>query len=100
MQLLLQILGHFPPRIPLARPNAKDPAYEELVIPERLKDFKVDLGAVSGLLKPFLKAPPSSYRFEEEGGVLSPYPRNGLLYQPGIGSRHGKGTGLHTVHRA
>ena len=33
-----------------ARPNAKDPAYEELVIPEQLKDIKVGLSAVAGLL--------------------------------------------------
>ena len=57
MQLLLQILGHFPPRILQARPNAKDPAYEELVIPERLRDFRVDLSSIAGLLKPVSNFP-------------------------------------------
>ena len=57
MQLLLQILGHFPPRMLQARPSAKDPAYEELVIPERLKDFKVDLSTIAGLLKPVSDSP-------------------------------------------
>ena len=52
MQLLFQILGRFPPRQLHARPNAKDPAYEELVIPERLREFTVSLGGIIGLLKP------------------------------------------------
>ena len=76
MQLLLQILGHFPPRLLQARPNAKDPAYEELVIPERLKDFKVDLSAVSGLLKPFLKSSPSPILAKGKWD-FSPHPRDG-----------------------
>ena len=33
MQLMRQILGHFPARLLLARPNAKDPAFEEIAIP-------------------------------------------------------------------
>lgn len=52
MQLLLQILGHFPARQLLIRPNAKDPAFEELVIPERLREFKVDLSSIGAFLKP------------------------------------------------
>ena len=51
-QLILQILGHFSPRQLQARPSAKDPAYEELVIPERLREFTVSLGGISGILQP------------------------------------------------
>ena len=57
MQLLLHVLGHFPPRMPQARPIDKDPAYEELVITERLKVFEVGLSATAGLLKPVLNSP-------------------------------------------
>ena len=60
MQLLLQIIGRFPPRILQARPGAKGPAYEELAIPERLRGCKVDLSSITGLLKPFAQAPPFS----------------------------------------
>ena len=80
MQLLLQIIGHFPPRILQARPNAKDPAYEELVIPERLRDFKVDFSSITGLLKPFAQAPlfASSLLVLQEG-------EGGLWLYPGYG---------------
>ena len=47
-QLLIQIIGHFPPRILQVRSSAKDPAYEELVIPERLREFKVNLSGIPG----------------------------------------------------
>ena len=57
MQLLLRVLGHFPPRMPQARPSDKDPAYEKLVITERPKGFKVDLSATAGLLRPVLNSP-------------------------------------------
>ena len=52
MQLLLQILGHFPPRILQVRPSAKEPAYGELVIPERQRGRKADLIAIPGLFRP------------------------------------------------
>ena len=52
MQILLQIIGHFPPRQLQVRPIAKDPAYEELVSPERLREFAVKLSGISGWLKP------------------------------------------------
>ena len=52
MQLLLQILGHFPARLLLVRPNAKGPAFEEIAIPERLEEFKADLSSIGGFLKP------------------------------------------------
>lgn len=46
MQSMLRILGHFPPRQLCARPNAKGPDYEELVIPERLRSFNVSLSTL------------------------------------------------------
>ena len=49
---ILQIIGHFPPRLLQVRPSAKDPDYEELVIPERLREFSVSLIGISGILKP------------------------------------------------
>ena len=52
MKLLLQIIGHFPPRQLQVRPSAKDPAYEELVIPERLREFAVSHSGISGIRKP------------------------------------------------
>ena len=52
MQLLLQILAHFPPRQLRARPNAKDPPYEELVIPDRLRVFEASLSGIGSLPKP------------------------------------------------
>ena len=52
LQLMLQILGHFPQRQPQIRPNANDPAYDELVIPERLREFTASLGGIGSLLKP------------------------------------------------
>ena len=51
MHLLLQILGHFSPQL-RNRPNAKDPSYEEVVIPSRLATFAVDFSGLAGLLKP------------------------------------------------
>ena len=52
MQLLLQLLGHFHPQQQRNRPNAKDPSYEEVVIPTRLANFSVDFRGLTGLLKP------------------------------------------------
>lgn len=52
VQFWLQILGHFPPRQLRIRPNAKDPDYEEIVIPERLREFNVDLAGISAFAKP------------------------------------------------
>ena len=52
LQLMLQILGHFPPIQLQIRPNTNDPAYEELVIPERLRTFTADLSGIGTLLKP------------------------------------------------
>ena len=45
-RILLQILGHFPPRRLMARPNTNDPAYEEFVIPERMREFPVSLSGI------------------------------------------------------
>ena len=52
LQMMRQILGDFLPRQLQIRPNAKAPAYEELVIPERLREFAADLSGVGALLKP------------------------------------------------
>ena len=52
MQLLLRILGHFHPQQLRNRTNAKDPSYEEVVIPTRLANFPVGFRGLTGLLKP------------------------------------------------
>ena len=50
---MLRISGHPPPAGQLQnRPNAMGPAYDELVIPERLRNFAVSLGGVGTPLKP------------------------------------------------
>ena len=44
-------MGHFPPRQLQIRANANGPAYEEIVIPERLREFAVSLRGTGILLK-------------------------------------------------
>ena len=51
-QLLLQILGHFPPRRPHVRLKAKGPAYEEIAIAERLSEFAASLSGIGSPPKP------------------------------------------------
>ena len=36
----------------MVRPNAKDPAFEEIAIPGRIREFKADLSSIGGFLKP------------------------------------------------
>ena len=40
-QLILQLIAHFSPRRMRNRPNTRDPAYEEAVIPDKLMTFAV-----------------------------------------------------------
>lgn len=47
VHLLLRILGNFSPRQLRIRPNAKDPDYEELVIPERMREFNADISGLA-----------------------------------------------------
>ena len=51
MHLPIQILGNFPPRQLQIRPNAEDPAYGEIVIPARLREFTASLSGIGGLPK-------------------------------------------------
>ena len=52
MQLLLQILGRCHPIRLKARPNAKDPDYEELVTPHRMREFSANMSGIGSLLNP------------------------------------------------
>ena len=52
LQLILQLLSHFSPQLLKPRANAKDPPFEEAVLPEKLKDYKVDLSQLGAFLKP------------------------------------------------
>ena len=42
MQLIMQLLEHFKPLSLKSRANAKDPLFEEVVIPTRLRNFRAD----------------------------------------------------------
>ena len=46
LQLVSQFLGDFPRESFKIRPNAKDPAYEEIVIPERMREFTARLSGI------------------------------------------------------
>ena len=48
----MQLFAHFLPISAKHRANAKDPAYEEVVIPRRLAEYSVDLRNLGGFLKP------------------------------------------------
>ena len=52
MQLLMQIFSHFAPVVVRQRLNAKDPSFEELVIPQKLAQYTADLKGLGGFLKP------------------------------------------------
>ena len=48
----MQLLAHFKPQIMKSRDDAKDPMFEEPVIPERLRNFAAGLYPMSAFLKP------------------------------------------------
>ena len=52
MQLIMQLLEHFKPLSLKSRANAKDPLFEEVVIPTRLKNFRADFSLLGAFLKP------------------------------------------------
>ena len=52
MQLIMQLLEHFKPQFLKSKDNAKDPLFEELVIPERLRNFRDDLSPMGAFLNP------------------------------------------------
>ena len=51
MQLLMQLFSHFAP-VAKPRTNLKDPPFEEVVLPVKLKDYTADLSSLGGYLKP------------------------------------------------
>ena len=51
MQLLMQLFSHFSPVLK-QRTILKDPHFEEVVLPVRLKEYMVDLISLGGYLKP------------------------------------------------
>ena len=51
MQLLMQLLAHFAP-VQKQRVNPKDPTFEEVVLPVKLRDYKADFSCLGGFLKP------------------------------------------------
>ena len=51
MQLLMQLLSHFAP-VQKQRVNPKDPTFEEVVLPVKLKEYKADFSCLGGFLKP------------------------------------------------
>ena len=51
MQLLMQLLSHFAP-VQKQRVNPKDPTFEEVVLPVKLKDYKADFSCLGAFLKP------------------------------------------------
>ena len=52
LQLILQLLSHFSPQLLKPRANAKDPPFEEAVLPEKLKAYRADLSQLGAFLKP------------------------------------------------
>ena len=52
MQLITQLLGHFTPQLAKQRTSSKDPLFEEVVLPERLRNYTADLPSLGALLKP------------------------------------------------
>ena len=52
LHLLMQLFSHFQPIVTKLRANAKDPAFEELVIPRALARYTADLSGLGGFLKP------------------------------------------------
>ena len=52
MQLIMQLLSHFSPQLLKPRNNAKDPIYEEAVLPEKLKAYTADLSALGAFFRP------------------------------------------------
>ena len=52
MQLIMQLLEHFKPLSLKSRANAKDPLFEEIVLPSRLKNFRADFSQIGAFLKP------------------------------------------------
>ena len=52
MQLIMQLLEHFKPQLLKSKANAKDPLFEEVVIPDRLKNFRADFSLLGAFLKP------------------------------------------------
>ena len=52
LQLILQLLNHFSPQLLKPRANAKDPPFEEAVLPEKLKAYRADLSQLGAFLKP------------------------------------------------
>ena len=48
MQLIMQLLEHFRPQLLKSKANAKDPLFEEVVIPARLRNFRADFSPAGG----------------------------------------------------
>ena len=51
MQLLTQLLSHFAP-VQRQRANPKDPTFEEVVLPAKLKGYKADFSCLGGFRRP------------------------------------------------
>ena len=51
-QLIAQLLSHFSPQLAEQRTISKDPMFEEVVLPERLRAYTADLSSLGALLKP------------------------------------------------
>ena len=52
MQLAMLMLGHFTPQLAKQRTSSKDPLFEEVVLPGRLRNYTADLSSLGALLKP------------------------------------------------
>ena len=48
----MQLMSHFAPLVIRNRANAKDPPYEEVVPPEKLRRYSADLSALGAFFKP------------------------------------------------
>ena len=51
MQPLMHLLAHFAPA-QKQRVNQKDPTFEEVALPAKLRDYKADFGCLGGFMKP------------------------------------------------
>ena len=48
----MRLLSHFAPLVVRNRSNAKDPPYEEVVLPGKLRRYSADISALGAFLKP------------------------------------------------
>ena len=52
MQLIMQLLSHFSPQMVKPSNNAKGPAYEEVLLPGKLKAYTADLSDLGAFFRP------------------------------------------------